>query len=213
MYTPQAHDAADPDLQMAPMREWRFAVLFSQTDGMPVATHLPMLASPGGRHGKGVLRTHMARANPQWKALADGAKALTVCNGPHAYVPVNWYGDDQTFPTWNYGAIHATGHVSLEHDPGELRVLLEETIATFDTPMGGPWRMEDVDPAKTNRLLRGIVGLRIEIEPIEAKLKFNQDKPAADRAQVAEMLMKDPATRQASEFMQRLNDDPVPAGP
>ncbi|WP_121062675.1 FMN-binding negative transcriptional regulator [Chachezhania antarctica] len=211
MYTPPAYDTADPELQLQLMKEWSFATLFSQTDGMPTATHLPILAGRGGKHGKGVLRTHMARANPQWKAFEAGARALVVFAGPQAYVPVNWYEDDQTFPTWNYGAVHATGTVTLEHDPGVLRVLLQDTIATFDTPPEGPWRMENVDPAKTNRLLRGIVGLRIELESVEAKLKFNQDKSATDRAQVAARLMDNPATAAAGAFMQRLDRQTEPA--
>jgi len=49
-----------------------FAVLFSQGEAGPYATHLPFLADPGrGEHG--TLSAHMARANPHWTSWDDRA--------------------------------------------------------------------------------------------------------------------------------------------
>lgn len=204
MYIPPAYDASDLATQHALMREWSFAVLFSQQDGLPVATHLPVLLEEGGSHGLGRLRMHMARNNPQWRHFESGGRALVVFPGPHAYVSVNWYEGQQTFPTWNYGAVHAAGPVTLVHDPEWLRRLLEDTIATYDGPLGGSWRMEDVDPAKTERLLGLIVGLTIEIETLEGKLKFNQDKPQEDRRNVTRHLLACPESAAAGRFMARM---------
>lgn len=204
MYTPPAYDAPDLATQHRLMREWSFATLFSQSDGQPLATHLPVLTDAGGAHGLGRLTTHMSRANPQWRQFETGAPVLAVFHGPHAYVSVNWYEGQQTFPTWNYGAIHATGTVTLEHDATALRRLLERTVAAYDAPLGGDWRLDAVDPDKTNRLLHAIVGLTVEIETLEGKLKFNQDKPAEDRARVARHLLGNPRTAEAGAFMQRM---------
>ena len=39
----------------------------------------------------GVLRGHVARANPLWRRLADDPEVLVVFQGPQAYVSPNWY--------------------------------------------------------------------------------------------------------------------------
>lgn len=118
MYTPPAYNVHDPHQQHQLMRDWSFATLFCDGPSGPVATHLPMLVRPRGNSGKGTLLTHMARANPQWHDIQAGAQVLVVFPGPHAFVSVNWYDDDQTFPTWNYGAVHVTGPCRIETGPG-----------------------------------------------------------------------------------------------
>ena len=72
------------------------------------ANHLPMLL----RRRDGVLRGHVARANPVWKSRRDG-EALAIFLGPHAYVSPNWYPSKaetgKAVPTWNYITVHARG--------------------------------------------------------------------------------------------------------
>lgn len=207
MYSPPAYQVPDTETCHALMREWRFAILFSQSEDGPLATHLPVLLESGGKNGLGRLHMHMARNNPHWRHFEGGARGLVTFPGPHGYVSVNWYQGQQTFPTWNYGAVHAGGPVTLEHDPQRLRALLEQTIATHDAPLDGRWRMEEVDPARTDRLLHMIVGLSIEIETLKGKLKFNQDKPAADRRTVAAELLRHPQSAEAGRLMLRLLRD------
>ena len=207
MYVPPAYDASDLKTQHSLMREWSFAVLFSARDDVLLATHLPVLLDEGGARGLGRLQMHMARNNPHWTHFERGASALVVFSGPQAYVSVNWYEGKQTFPTWNYGAVHACGAVTLERRPERLLELLDRTIETYDAPVGGSWRMADVDPAKTRRLLPMIVGLTVEIESLEGKLKFNQDKPEADRRTVARHLLADPESAAAGRFMARMLGD------
>src|SRR5438445_13331101 len=86
-----------------------FGLLVSQCDGSPFASHLPFLLerSSGSR---GTLVGHMARANPQWEQ-ASGQRVLAVFSGPHAYISPTWYEADAVVPTWNYAAVHVTGHV------------------------------------------------------------------------------------------------------
>ncbi|MBY0232275.1 MAG: FMN-binding negative transcriptional regulator [Gemmataceae bacterium] len=79
-----------------------FGVLVTVRDGLPFGTHLPFV-----RDGDALVG-HLARANPQAMGL-DGAEALAVFSGPHAYVSPAWYGDGPAVPTWNYEAVHAYG--------------------------------------------------------------------------------------------------------
>ncbi len=87
-------------------------------DGFPVATLLPVLWEDAR------LVMHLARANPQWRALADGAPALAVVTGPDAYVSPAWYPSKdehgRVVPTWNYSQVHLTGRLTLHHDPAWL---------------------------------------------------------------------------------------------
>jgi transcriptional regulator len=60
-----------------------------------------------------VLTSHLARANPHWRALVSGAPSLALFQGPHAYVSPSWYASKaehgKVVPTWNYIAVHAHG--------------------------------------------------------------------------------------------------------
>jgi transcriptional regulator len=73
------------------MRTHPFGLIISVgPDGEPVANAIPLLldVSPDG---KGVLRGHLARANPHWKLLAGTGRALIVFQGPYSYVTPSWY--------------------------------------------------------------------------------------------------------------------------
>src|SRR5690606_3576711 len=102
MYVPPSFRPHDHEVLQAFMRRHSFATLVSQLDGVPFATHLPLLhrAQVGS---DGQLLGHVARANPQWQELA-GQQVLAIFNGPHAYVSPTWYGVKDAVPTWNYQA-------------------------------------------------------------------------------------------------------------
>lgn len=202
MYTPPAYAEEDTGLLHALMREWPFATLVSTGPDGPMATHLPVLLSEGGPKGLGILHSHIARNNPQWAHL-DGAEVLVIFQGPQAFVSVDWYDNRLTYPTWNYGAIHARGRVRLEQDPERLRTVLQRTIATFDGP-GTEWSFDGMPEEMTAPRLRAIVGIEIGIDRLDGKLKYNQDKSAADRAGVRRALAADPRSAATAAFMERL---------
>jgi transcriptional regulator len=64
---------------------------------------------------------NLARANPQWRGVADGAPALAVVTGPDAYVSPAWYPSKdehgRVVPTWNYSQVHLSGRLTVHHDP------------------------------------------------------------------------------------------------
>src|SRR5688572_17544632 len=101
MHVPPIHHIEDPEKIRALIAAHGFATLISQAeDGAPCASHLPVLleATP---HGD-VLRSHMARANGQWRHFASGREVLCIFHGPHAYVSPSWYASKNAVPTWNY---------------------------------------------------------------------------------------------------------------
>jgi len=204
MYTPPAYHEGDTALLHQLMREWSFAILMSHGEGGMLATHLPFLSAPGGAHGLGTLTSHIARNNVQWNDLAKGGEVLVIFQGPHAFISVNWYDNRKTFPTWNYGAIHAYGTVRLTTDPEAIRKILQRTIDTYDTPLDGEWRFEDMPANMTEPRLRAIIGLEIEITRLEGKLKYNQDKSDSDREGVIAALRQTPDNAPTADFMERL---------
>ena len=73
----------------------------------------------------GILQTHVARANPQWQHLKDGAKALVVFQGLQAYVTPSWYAakkeHGKVVPTWNCMMVQVRGSATIHDDADWLQ--------------------------------------------------------------------------------------------
>jgi transcriptional regulator len=162
-----------------------FGLLISSHEGEHFATHLPfLLERDAGPHG--CLVGHMARANPQWHDL-DGQNVLAVFSGPHAYVSPTWYESENVVPTWNYVAVHAYGICRLVNDPDGLKRILTASVATFEQALPRPWSL-DTTTDYFQKMVRGIVGFRIEVSRLEGKWKLNQNHPRERRERVIRIL-------------------------
>lgn len=139
--------------------------------------------------GKGTLRAHLARANPQWRELAAGQECLIVFQHSGAYITPNWYQTKQetgkVVPTWNYAAVQAWGVPRVIEDPAWLRQMVGELTRKHEASQPKPWKVEDAPADYVDAQLKAIVGLEIPITRIEGKWKMSQNRPEADRAQVA----------------------------
>jgi transcriptional regulator len=146
----------------------------------------------GDEGGQGVLRAHVARANPVWQELEQGASFLIQFTGPEAYVSPNWYAskqvDHKVVPTWNYAAVQVRGKVSVHSDPAWLRRLLDDLTAFHERELPSPWSTSDAPPEFIATLSRAIVGIEVEIAEITGKWKVSQNRPAADQRTVVEGL-------------------------
>jgi transcriptional regulator len=151
-------------------------------DGTPDATFLPMLWR-GDR-----LVGHVARANPHWKAIADGSPGLAVVTGPDAYVSPSFYATKRehgkVVPTWNYSAVHLRGPVRVIQDVDWLRELVGALTEHHEAPRADPWAVDDAPAAYVEKQLRAIVGLELVVESVEAKAKLSQNRSEEDRAGV-----------------------------
>ena len=160
------------------MREHNFATLITTApDGAPFATHLPLLVEENN-DGTLCLRSHMARANPQWEHFGTGTQCLAIFHGPHALVHSNWYDSAPNVPTWNYAVVHTYGHARLVDDAEATRGIAYRLVARH-TP-----DMRPISPEYKARLLAAVVTFEIRVERLEGKYKLNQNKSAADRASV-----------------------------
>lgn len=177
-----------------------FGILVTQADGLAAASHLPFLLDrESGTQGS--LIGHVARANSQWQQ-AGAHEVLVIFSGPHVYVSPTWYEAELTVPTWNYIAVHVYGRMTLVEESGELLKIVEEMTEVHERSMPNPWRLES--PADfIEKLLRQIVGFRIEITRIEGKWKLNQNHPVERRERVVQALnaRQDDNSRQIAAAM------------
>jgi len=67
VYIPEFNRQEDRSTALAFMRANPFAILVSNADGIPFATHLPLLVDEAG--DQVVVRGHVAKANAHWKSM------------------------------------------------------------------------------------------------------------------------------------------------
>jgi transcriptional regulator len=204
MYVPTAFEEKDRGRLHDFIEAHSFGLLVSAHPGGPFATHLPfLLKRDAGPHG--TLVGHLARANPHWQGL-EGQTVLAVFSGPHTYVSPTWYGSQDVVPTWNYVAVHAYGSCRLVDDPDQLTGILADTVATYERLMPNPWPL-DTGTDYFRKMVRGVVGFRIEISRLEGKWKLGQNHPPERRAKVIRALeqSEDPDAKEIARLMaQRL---------
>src|ERR1700730_2005562 len=80
MYIPPLNRVEDRQAINAFIHAHGFATVVTNGRGKTMASHLPVLFD----EETNVLRSHMARANEQWKQVASGDEVLCVFHGPHA---------------------------------------------------------------------------------------------------------------------------------
>jgi len=186
MYVPGAFAVDNPEALQALIATYDFATLISNGPDGLTATHVPILLD-AARGSHGTLVTHLARANPHAHAL-HGADALVVFQGPHAYVSPSLYATHPSVPTWNYAVVHAYGKARMVTEPQPLLAMLRDLVRKHESGRAVPWSMDGLQPEYVDRMLRGIVGIEIEIGRIEGKNKLSQNRNRVDRSKVIEGL-------------------------
>ena len=185
MYTPPAFRVDDPAWIHAFVETHDFGLLVTRE---PFAvSHLPfhLLQGEGGAPDR--LLCHLARANPQWQAFAgEGAEALAVFLGPHAYVASAWNGAQPAVPTWNYDAVTARGRARLVEDTGAIAEQMRALARRYEPDPG--FAMEAQPADYMARMFKGLVRVEIEVAEWTAKRKQSQNRPLPDRVAVAERL-------------------------
>ena len=204
VYLPPVFTESRHEVLVAHIERYDFGLLVSQGETAPTASHVPFLVER--RDGTLLLQAHLARPNPQLAELEQSGEALAIFQGPHAYVSPTWYSVTPAVPTWNYAAVHAYGRVRTIADPAWLgafvRRLSERHEGREPAP---PWRMDDLPEPYIGSMLRGIVGVEIEVSRLEGKFKLSQNRPAADRPRIIAALERrdDAESRDLAALMRR----------
>ena len=185
MYIPEAFAESRLGVLHAAIETCGLAIFTTAPDGIPTATHAPMLLSPD-EGPFGTLHFHLARANPQWRAIAAGSQALVIFPGPDGYISPSWYASKaehgRVVPTWNYVTVHAEGAPVAYEDSERLLALVSRLTARHEATQTAPWQVADAPKPYIDAMLRAIVGVTMPITRLQGAWKLGQNKNAADRA-------------------------------
>jgi len=185
MYTPKHYEVTDRSTMLEFMQSNSFGILFSHTGYEPMATHLPFIIDQEAGE-QGSILGHMAKANRQWR-YADGQQVLVVFHGPHTYVSPTWYQAEDTVPTWDYVAVHATGVFKTMEDRSDLEDSVGRLTGQHEASQPKPWQ-PDFSTTYSDQMLKRIVAFEIEITSLQGKWKLNQNHPEERRRLVSEQL-------------------------
>jgi transcriptional regulator len=191
MYTPASFAESRVDVLHDFIRQHPLAALVSGgSDGLE-ANHVPMVLD-AGIPPSGVLRCHLARANPQWRTFASSPAVLAIFQGAEHYITPSWYAakkeHGKVVPTWNYTAVHVWGRARLFEAPERLIEHLEELTAQNESSFSEPWSVADAPRDFVQAMTKAIVGVEIAIERIEGKWKASQNRSSADQQGVVKGL-------------------------
>jgi transcriptional regulator len=186
MYIPSLNRVEDRQAIDAFIHAHGFATVITNGGGKTMASHLPVLFD----EKTNVLRSHMARANEQWKQFASGDEVLCIFHGPHAYISPSWYEEQHTVPTWNYAVVHVYGKPSIV-DEAQLKQIVLDTTRKYESSMPQPWKIP-LSEKEIDQMSKAIVGFKIDIVRVEAKFKLGQNRSAEDQEKMLRNLQSGP---------------------
>jgi transcriptional regulator len=172
------------DVLHVAIRDLYFGLLVTHPEGGFATSYLPWeLDASRGPHG--TLVGHLARYNPQWQVAPEGADALVVFQGPHAYVSPSWYPgkreDPRQVPTWDYVAVEARGKLLAFDDEARLHDLLVTLTDRNESGREHRWHVTDAPDDYVRKEMRHIVGIELRIESLVGRYKLSQNRNVADR--------------------------------
>jgi transcriptional regulator len=193
MYVPAHFSVPDNEALYRLIRQNALGILVTNGGSGLDANHIPFELEPQqGQHG--LLRAHVARGNPVWRDVRDGAEVMVIFRAEDAYVSPNWYPSKHEFhkqvPTWNYRVVHVHGTMTIHDDEAFLRGLVGRLTLTHEASQTVPWRMDDAPKDYIAAMLKAIVGLEIHITRLVGKFKLSQNRELRDRLSLGEALKK-----------------------
>lgn len=187
MYLPVHFEETRPEVLAAAIRAHSLGLLCRNGPQGLTADSIPFLLDTGkGPHG--LLRAHVARANPLWRELADGDEVLVVFQGAQHYITPGWYATKQetgkVVPTWNYVMVQARGRIAIRDEAAFLDQQIRALTETHEAGRAHAWAVDDAPEAFIQQQMRAIVGIEVAITQLTGKWKVSQNRPVADRAGV-----------------------------
>ncbi|GGO88520.1 transcriptional regulator [Nocardioides phosphati] len=134
------------------------------------------------------LLLHLARPNPVWPHLEASAEVRLTVIGDYAFVPGFWRAPEDVpetdgVPTSYYSSVQFVCRPVVIDDPDAKARILTAQLA--DLQPEGRHASVAAGDAPYGRMLAGIRGLRLVPVRVEAKFKYDDQKPTALRERVA----------------------------
>lgn len=193
MYNPSHFNNSDDRAALlALMRAHPLGALVTHGPEGLDANHLPFEVDEAA----GVLRAHVARANPLWQQVpaSGGMPAMVIFRGQAGYISPNWYPSKhdthRQVPTWNYQVVHVHGQLTVMDQERFVRGLVARLTREHEkrSNQAKPWMMGDAPADYIDQMLAAIVGIEVTLERLEGKFKLSQNKDERDRLGAAEGL-------------------------
>ena len=193
MYLPAHFAESRAEVLHALIRSHPLGLLVTQNgDGSIAANDIPFVLDASDDGSPGVLRAHVARANPLWRTARGDVESLVVFQGPQGYVSPAWYPGKaehgRVVPTWNYVVVQARGALRAIDDREWLRAFVTRLTDRHEGPRPAPWAVTDAPADYVDTMLCAIVGIEMPVTSLVGKWKVSQNRPAADREGVAQGL-------------------------
>ena len=182
MYLPDVFEETRPEVLWDLVARHPLGLLVTAGPEGPMASPLPFLVAEV--EGRLRLTCHLARPNPHLEALAGARDCLVVFQGAEAYVTPSWYPSkaetERVTPTWNYEMVQVRGVPTLRPERDWLAAHVAALTGAQESRRPAPWAPSDAPADYIESMLRGIVGLEIEITEIRGKWKMSQNRLAQD---------------------------------
>lgn len=183
MHIPSKFNESNLDKLHDFIQEYPLGTLIASAENTLDADHIPFYLQKG-ENEQVILQSHIAKANPLWKKIADGEKVLFIFHGPNAYISPNFYPSKKetgkAVPTWNYSVVHVRGRVFFKHESNWILQLLNEISDFHELNQNTPWSVSDAPADFTKNLINAVVGLEVVIDDIVGNFKLSQNKTATD---------------------------------
>jgi transcriptional regulator len=191
MYLPSQHAEARLEVLHGLIEAHPLGALVRLDGEGLAADHIPFELAPASDEAPyGILRAHVARANPLWRQ--DAAPVLVLFQGASGYVSPRLYdmeaSEGRVVPTWNYAVVHAHGRLRIVDDPAWLLAhmgrMTRREEDRWQQTRGQSWTIADAPRDYIDKLVRATVGIEIRIERLEGKWKASQTRSEAERARI-----------------------------
>jgi len=189
MYVPPKFKVGDEDAWRIVTDAGAGMLVIATTQGL-ASVFVPVVMSEDRR----TLRSHLAKANPWWKAAVEGTEVLALFVAASAYVsPSNYPSrleNPNVVPTWNYAAAEVRGRLTLHEEPEWKVDQVRAQTHQFERGRDPEWLVDDMDEQYRDSQLKAIVGIEIVVDSIEGKAKLSQNRPDIDRQSIREHLAR-----------------------
>lgn len=200
MYNIPYFKAENPREVIEFMKGNPFAVLCGVNEkDIPVATHLPLLLEERG--DKLFLQGHSMKKQGHTDAYYQNPNVLAIFSDAHSYVSASWYRNTKVASTWNYQAVHVTGHLRMLDDAA-LHAVLTRVTRAFEAA-DSPSLVEQLDPEYVQQMMKAIVAFEIEVIAVEHVFKLSQNRDAHSYQNIITHLREgDPGAQEIARIME-----------
>lgn len=173
--------------------EWRDWLASTDRFGMLAVnnldpTHAPVVVPTHFTAAGEELLLHLARPNPVWRHLEAASEVRMTVIGDYAFIPGYWrtragVPEEEGVPTSYYSSVQLVCRPTVVDDPEGKAEILAAQLA--DLQHEGRHGSVATDESPYGRLLPGIRGLRLAVLRVDAKFKYDDDKPVDHRKRIS----------------------------